>query len=77
MTRYYQSALRRAGLPHQRVHDLGHGYATLMLEAGVPLTVISKSLGHADLGTTSDIYRHLTQTMQEQTAATMAAIMTA
>lgn len=47
-----------------------------MLEAGVPLAVISKSLGHADLGTTSDIYGHLTQTMQEQTAATMARIMT-
>jgi integrase len=48
-TRYFQADLTRAGLPHQRFHDL-HAYATLMHEAGEALATISKSLGHADLG---------------------------
>ena len=76
VTRYFQGALKRAGLPKRRFHDLRHGYATLMFEAGVDMATISKSLGHSNLATTVDIYSHLTTEMQEETAAKMAKIMT-
>ena len=67
--------LERAGLPAQRFPDLRHAYATLMLEHGGELGVVSRTLGHADLGTTADIYAHLTPAMLERSAARMDAIL--
>jgi site-specific recombinase XerD len=39
-----------------------------MLEQGVDLLAVSRVLGHADVGTTANIYGHQTRAMQ-QTAA--------
>ncbi|MFE9632716.1 tyrosine-type recombinase/integrase [Streptomyces sp. NPDC006463] len=43
------------------VHDLRHLAATITITAGVPLTVVSKTLRHSTLSTTANIYSHLTQ----------------
>jgi integrase len=67
--------LDRLGLPHQRFHDLRHACATLLLEQGEELAVISKVLGHSKLATTADIYGHLTPAMSERVAARMDAIL--
>ena len=50
-----------AGLPRVRLHDLRHLAATLMLAAGVPLALVSKTLRHAKVGITADLYAHLTR----------------
>jgi integrase len=71
VTRGFQAALVRAGLPHQRFHDMRHAYATLLIEGGEDLGVASRTLGHADLATTADIYAHLTPAMLDRTAARM------
>lgn len=42
-----------------RIHDFRHSHATLLISKGVPLTVISKRLGHKDLSTTLNKYSHL------------------
>lgn len=42
-----------------RIHDLRHSNATFLLSNGVPITVISKRLGHRDISTTMNIYSHL------------------
>jgi integrase len=42
-----------AGLPPERLHDLRHGAASVMLAAGVPLKVVSATLGHAMIGMTA------------------------
>jgi integrase len=75
VTRAFQEALARAGLPRQRFHDLRHAYATLLIEGGEELGVVSRTLGHADLATTADIYAHLTPAMLERTAARVDAIL--
>jgi integrase len=75
VTQTLQDALERAGLPRQRFHDLRHAYATLMLEAGEELAVVSRSLGHSNLSTTADVYAHLTRTMQDRSAARMDGIL--
>jgi site-specific recombinase XerD len=75
VTHALQDALRRAGLPRQRFHDLRHAYATLMLEDGEELAVISRSLGHSNISTTADVYAHLTPAMLERSAARMDAIL--
>jgi integrase len=49
-----------AGLPKKpRVHDLRHTNASWLIQAGVPLTVIQRHLGHESIQTTSDRYGHL------------------
>ncbi len=76
VTRYLQQHLERLGLPHQRFHDLRHAFATLMIESGEDLGVVSRILGHADFGTTADVYAHLTPAMLDRAAERMDAILT-
>ena len=71
VTHELQAALSRAGLPRQRFHDLRHAYATLMLEAGEDLAMVSRTLGHSNISTTADTYAHVTPAMQERSAARM------
>ncbi|AWN24217.1 hypothetical protein DKM44_14070 [Deinococcus irradiatisoli] len=46
-------------LPSISPHDLRHTYATLALRRGVPVEVVSKVLGHAQVSITLDVYRHV------------------
>ncbi len=62
--RYLKPALKRAGLPDAartgvRFHDLRHTCASLWFEAGIPLAVISRWLGHASVAVTDRVYVHL------------------
>ncbi len=47
------------GIPPERAtpHKLRHGYATDLVNRGVPIHVVSDQLGHASLATTT-IYLH-------------------
>ena len=50
--------LEKAELAHRRIHDLRHSYATLLLQAGAPITYISQQLGHRDASITLRVYAH-------------------
>lgn len=50
--------LRKAGLDAGTLHTLRHTHATHLLSRGVPITVISKRLGHASADITARIYLH-------------------
>jgi integrase len=50
--------LERAGLRQIRIHDLRHTYATLLLQAGAPITYVSHQLGHRDASITLRVYAH-------------------
>jgi integrase len=69
VTRAFQDQLARSGLPRMRFHDLRHAYATIMLAAGVPLQVISASLGHTSVATTAAVYAHVLPELQRDAAA--------
>ena len=71
VTQDFQAALARAGLPRVRFHDLRHSAATILLEQGEELGVVSRILGHADFSTTADVYAHLTRTMLGRAAGRM------
>ncbi len=71
----FQRAVVAAGLPHQRFHDLRHACATLLLEQGEELGVVSKVLGHANVATTADVYAHLTPAMTGRVAERMDAVL--
>jgi integrase len=53
--------LIRNSTPLQRIspHDLRHTAGTLMLRRGVPIEVVSKTLGHKDITVTYRVYRHV------------------
>lgn len=46
-------------LPDISPHDLRHTYATIALRKGVPVAVVSRTLGHSRISITLDVYRHV------------------
>jgi integrase len=52
-------ACRRVGVTPFTPHQLRHLYATEMLRGGAKLEVVARILGHASVGVTADIYRHV------------------
>ena len=54
LTRRFQAALRRAGLPRMRFHDMRHTCASLLLAQGVQPRVVMETLGHSQIGLTLD-----------------------
>ncbi len=55
-------------LPRLTAHGLRHTTATLMLANGVPPKVAAERLGHADATLFSNLYSHVTPTMQREAA---------
>ncbi|MGE3932392.1 MAG: tyrosine-type recombinase/integrase [Rhodospirillaceae bacterium] len=54
----WRAAKRRAGVDDFRWHDLRHTAASWMVQAGVPLEVVRRILGHADIATTLRYAHH-------------------
>ncbi len=69
--RSFKAALKRAGLPAMRFHDLRHTAATLLLGHGVHPKVVSEMLGHADISITLRVYAHVLPHMQQAAVALM------
>ncbi|ABY95867.1 MULTISPECIES: site-specific integrase [Thermoanaerobacter] len=46
-------------LPQIRFHDLRHSCASFLVQAGVPMKVVSEILGHSQIGITMDLYSHV------------------
>jgi len=53
-----------AQLPEITLHALRHGWATVALEAGVPMKVVQDRLNHATERITAEIYTHVRAPMQ-------------
>lgn len=67
--RVWDKAVARAELdPAPTPHDLRHTCASWMLSGGVPITVVSRHLGHENIAVTVDIYGDV-----DQAAAQLAA----
>jgi integrase len=56
--RYFDQALKKTGITDFCWHDLRHTHATWLRQAGAPLEIVQRSLGHADLSTTQR-YAHV------------------
>jgi integrase len=68
VTKRFRRLVAQTGLPPQRLHDLRHGRASLLLASGADLAVVSKMLGHSSYAITADTYAHLLDGMGRQAA---------
>jgi integrase len=68
VTHAFADLVKKAGIPHVRLHDLRHTHATLMMEQGVNPKVVSERLGHSSVGITLDLYSHVSPTLQADAA---------
>jgi integrase len=69
--RYYIPMLEKAGLPYIRPHDQRHTNASVQLDQGTPLHVVSAMLGHASPVTTLNAYSHLMPGQREEARDTL------
>ena len=66
--------LKKADLPHFRVHDLRHTFATMMLKQEVHAKVVQEILGHSTISVTLDTYSHVLPGIKEESMEKMQAI---
>jgi integrase len=62
----HYNPLRSKACPKATPHSLRHGFATLMLQEGVPMKVVSAQLGHSSTRITEDVYSHVTARLQRE-----------
>lgn len=75
MSRTFSRLIRKKKLPPFRFHDLRHGFATLLFQAGVPMRSISDALGHSSINVTSSIYVHLLVEAKKEKSARLDALL--
>ena len=68
LLRNFKALLKDAGLHPIRFHDLRHTAASLLLNQGIPVIVVSRRMGHARASITLDVYGHLIPSMQTEAA---------
>ena len=74
--REFRPLATQSGLPAEvTFHDLRHIAASLALSQGLPVTVVSEMLGHADVATTLRTYAHAVPGAQRQVASAMDALL--
>ena len=58
MRKAFNQLLDRAGLHRRGPHQMRHTFASLLLQAGAPITYVSRQLGHRDSAITLRVYAH-------------------
>ena len=53
-------------IKHIKIHDFRHSFASMCINKGVPIEIISQYLGHENISTALDIYGHLYPNSQEE-----------
>jgi integrase len=71
LLRWWHDLTTRAGVGRRRFHASRHTAATLMLNNGVPLEIVSATLGHAGLAITADVYAKVGSKLQRTAADAM------
>ncbi|MEV7941154.1 MULTISPECIES: site-specific integrase [unclassified Kitasatospora] len=59
-------------LPKIGLHDLHHTTTSIMIAAGIPLAVVSKTLRHSNLAITVDLYGHLLKDSADEAVKALA-----
>ena len=57
-------------------HTLRHPYKSMMLEAGVPVRVVSELVGYASTALTSDLYGHVAERVNREATDRLGEVLT-
>lgn len=68
VTEDFRRNVKKSGLPRLTLRDLRHANATLLIDTGIHLKVMSERLGHSSIRVTADIYSHVLPSMEEAAA---------
>ena len=66
LSKKFSRFLKKHNLKHIRFHDLRHSHVTLLINAKVPIKVISERVGHSNVNTTLNIYSHTLKEMDQE-----------
>lgn len=66
---HFKKIVARMGCPDARPHDLRHTAATVAIANGADIKSVQEFLGHATADFTLNVYAHVTERMQHDTAA--------
>ena len=66
----FRSLIKTAQVRRINLHGLRHTHASLALQRGVPVEVLSKRLGHARVDITLNLYRHVYDIEMKEAALT-------
>ena len=58
-------------MPEVRFHDMRHTYAMLSLQNGDDIKTVQEHVGHSTATFTLDVYGHVSQRMQKESADRM------
>jgi integrase len=76
LLRRWRALVKTAGVKPIPLHGARHSYATLALEAGVRLDIVSRQLGHSSVAITADVYGHPDDDALSQAAERLGALLT-
>lgn len=68
VSRRFRELIAAAGLPRIKLHEGRHTAASLRLEAGVDIKVVSEGLGHSNTAITQNLYTHVRRVLHDQAA---------
>ncbi|WP_423716820.1 tyrosine-type recombinase/integrase [Lactiplantibacillus pentosus] len=66
VNKFLRTAHDRLGIKHITFHGLRHTHASYLLYKNVSIYVISKRLGHSDVGITQRVYTHVIDELQHE-----------
>jgi integrase len=70
-----RAAAKTAGVEAPTLHECRHGYASLMIAAGVNVKALSTFMGHANIRTMMDQYGHLLPGAEDEAAGLLDAFL--
>lgn len=73
--REFARLIKAAKVRPIKFHGLRHTCATLLLQAGQPVHVVSERLGHTRVSMTMEVYAHVLPDMQQDAAAALGALL--
>lgn len=73
--REFARLIKMANVRPIKFHGLRHTCATLLLQAGEPVHVVSERLGHSTPTMTLEVYSHVLPNMQRRAATTIGAVL--
>ncbi|QDX92450.1 site-specific integrase [Brevibacillus laterosporus] len=68
LTDNFRRLIKKSNVTKIRFHDLRHTHATILLQLGEHVKIVSERLGHSDASMTMNVYSHVTRDMQEHAA---------